>query len=873
MSTCAGRIGWFALVAWVLAQGGAALAIDWKANVSGNFNTGTNWVGGVAPTSADTAAFGVGPNANYTVTLNGAVQGFPPVVHSVDRLVVGANTVSLARNSFLGLTSLAASNNTLTESGRGIVVGQLATGTATLNTSISITGIAATIADAAGSVGTWNMTSNALTLSGATNTSALIVGNDGAGTLNISGGASVNLTAAQDSLILGKNTGASGTVAVSGNGSRLVASDAASSIVVGNASVGSLTVSNGGLVNEGSAMVGALPGGTGSINVTGTAAELNLASGLQLGSSTSQNGFSGSGSLDVSVAGQVAVGGDAAVGSAGSGAVTVAGSGSTWSVGGQLKIRTKGSLDITGGAQVSSGRAIFNGDVNIGDAGSAYSTNDYLDVGGPDDEISRTFGSPVPTLNVTGGGQVNNRFGLVGASSVVTIDGAGSAWNSAEQLLVGLGDDGQFSVTGSGHATSGSSLVGVLVNSAGTVSIDGAGSSWNNSGDVAIGVAGTGRLAVSRGAVVTVGGLLSVGPRGTIEGNSQIAGAVRNEGIITPGLSTSLLPTDALGTLHVGGDYTQTATGTLQLQIDSTTSYDKLVIDGSANLSGTLNVLLIHNFIPTAGDTFDLLTATGGMTGSFTLELPLLLAGLHGPFWNVTYTNTDVILKLTNSPTGDYNHNGIVDAADYAVWRDTLGKSGINLAADGDGDHDVDIDDFNVWKSNFGMHAGSGSGTIGAIPEPGTLVLILLGMVVLAARSGREWYFSRWLTPPLRELDWNHGLLFASAEIGGRCRRFALISLVRSGRRIMKPALIDDPREELPTMDTTIPAPAEWVETIGELRLPSKTDLRLQQLMDRNTEGELSLAEREELEALVELSERLSLVRAEALQLLGRGPR
>lgn len=74
-------------------------------------------------------------------------------------------------------------------------------------------------------------------------------------------------------------------------------------------------------------------------------------------------------------------------------------------------------------------------------------------------------------------------------------------------------------------------------------------------------------------------------------------------------------------------------------------------------------------------------------------------------------------------------------------------------------------------------------------------------------------------------------------------------------------------------MDTTIPAPAEWVETIGELRLPSKTDLRLQQLMDRNTEGELSLAEREELEALVELSERLSLVRAEALQLLGRGPR
>ena len=74
-------------------------------------------------------------------------------------------------------------------------------------------------------------------------------------------------------------------------------------------------------------------------------------------------------------------------------------------------------------------------------------------------------------------------------------------------------------------------------------------------------------------------------------------------------------------------------------------------------------------------------------------------------------------------------------------------------------------------------------------------------------------------------------------------------------------------------MDSTIPAPAEWVATIGELRLPLKTDSRLQQLMDRNNDGKLSAAERDELEALVELSERLSLVRAEALHLLGRGPK
>jgi len=73
-------------------------------------------------------------------------------------------------------------------------------------------------------------------------------------------------------------------------------------------------------------------------------------------------------------------------------------------------------------------------------------------------------------------------------------------------------------------------------------------------------------------------------------------------------------------------------------------------------------------------------------------------------------------------------------------------------------------------------------------------------------------------------------------------------------------------------MSSIIPAPAEWVATVGDLRLPTKADERLQQLMDRNNEGALSAAERGELEALAELSERLSLVRAEALQLLGRGP-
>jgi hypothetical protein len=73
-------------------------------------------------------------------------------------------------------------------------------------------------------------------------------------------------------------------------------------------------------------------------------------------------------------------------------------------------------------------------------------------------------------------------------------------------------------------------------------------------------------------------------------------------------------------------------------------------------------------------------------------------------------------------------------------------------------------------------------------------------------------------------------------------------------------------------VSSTIEAPLEWVETVGNLRLPPKADQRLQELMDRNNEGLLTEAERADLESLVELSERISLVRAEALHLLGRKP-
>jgi hypothetical protein len=74
-------------------------------------------------------------------------------------------------------------------------------------------------------------------------------------------------------------------------------------------------------------------------------------------------------------------------------------------------------------------------------------------------------------------------------------------------------------------------------------------------------------------------------------------------------------------------------------------------------------------------------------------------------------------------------------------------------------------------------------------------------------------------------------------------------------------------------MSTTVEAPRTMVEAVADLHFPIRTDRRLQELMDRNNNGCLTPVEREELESLVELSERISIVRAQALHVLGRAPR
>jgi hypothetical protein len=96
---------------------------------------------------------------------------------------------------------------------------------------------------------------------------------------------------------------------------------------------------------------------------------------------------------------------------------------------------------------------------------------------------------------------------------------------------------------------------------------------------------------------------------------------------------------------------------------------------------------------------------------------------------NVTITGVDFA-------PGDYNHDDLIDAADFVVWRATLGDAGPNLPADGNDNNEVDIADHGIWTSSFGESSGGGAisafSASAAIPEPSTFMLGLASLAFLS---------------------------------------------------------------------------------------------------------------------------------------------
>lgn len=125
---------------------------------------------------------------------------------------------------------------------------------------------------------------------------------------------------------------------------------------------------------------------------------------------------------------------------------------------------------------------------------------------------------------------------------------------------------------------------------------------------------------------------------------------------------------------------------------------------------------------------------------------------LHGTvrFDDVSVSSLNVKLDfLPGGLVGDANGDGLVGAADYAIWAAQFGQTASGLSADFDGNGSVGGGDYTLWAANFTTGAGGAQGATGgagsaaaafsaSVPEPAAGWLLALGSLALLGPAARS---------------------------------------------------------------------------------------------------------------------------------------
>jgi hypothetical protein len=171
-------------------------------------------------------------------------------------------------------------------------------------------------------------------------------------------------------------------------------------------------------------------------------------------------------------------------------------------------------------------------------------------------------------------------------------------------------------------------------------------------------------------------------------------------------------------------------------------NYDRMTVKISAqdalNPSGTVGIggVFIQNEAAEIGTTLpELNLTTDGQYHELVFDLSSVSFLRTLQHWGIDVAahpnnilfNIDNI-RLWNSTTpagvpGDYNGNGVVDAADYVLWR-----NGGALQNEGVTPGNNTADDYTFWRSRFGATSGSGTAAAAAVPEPTAMILVVAGI-------------------------------------------------------------------------------------------------------------------------------------------------
>jgi hypothetical protein len=179
---------------------------------------------------------------------------------------------------------------------------------------------------------------------------------------------------------------------------------------------------------------------------------------------------------------------------------------------------------------------------------------------------------------------------------------------------------------------------------------------------------GTGRLTLSGntdvgGDAEIFGGVLQVdGSFGSVntfvhQGSTLAASGSVQTGIVQVGSGGKVRPgsADAPGVLTVSGNYAQDDLATLAIQIAGADEFSKLDVSGNAFLSGTLEPVLLNDFIPAVGDTFAFLFYHDHDGEFSTIANENFFGNLH---WVVDYDTdpTMAILTVVSGPAPIPDH-------------------------------------------------------------------------------------------------------------------------------------------------------------------------------------------------------------------------